>query len=203
MIFGVKADAAVNEVDQKFAMDSVVQMVAVVSVVQMVLPDLKVLGHRAETICRLSESMIVMVGLVECEAADFRAGARAYLIGLAFLKANDPNKAFEYLTKSLNDLNWNAREIAYAPLAIACNRQNKLGDAQSFLQKSEQYLNRSLENMSATVMQPQRGQPWFDLVEALVVHRQAAQSILKQEDAVVGKLESIHQKALRQLEGSL
>ncbi len=133
----------------------------------------------------------------------FPAGARAYLIGLAFLKANDPNKAFEYLTKSLNDLNWNAREIAYAPLAIACNRQNKLGDAQSFLQKSEQYLNRSLENMSATVMQPQRGQPWFDLVEALVVHRQAAQSILKQEDAVVGKLESIHQKALRQLEGSL
>ncbi|EMI19443.1 serine/threonine protein kinase [Rhodopirellula maiorica SM1] len=95
-----------------------------------------------------------------------------YVTGLTHLRANDFTLAIDRLREAGDDPNWPGGDIVHAPLAIALHRSGQADEAREALLRADESLSRWIAELRE---QPTRSAslPWFDLVEAIVLHREA------------------------------
>ncbi|GAA4456954.1 serine/threonine-protein kinase [Novipirellula rosea] len=95
-----------------------------------------------------------------------------YVTGVTHLRANHFELAIERFREAGDDPNWPGADIVHAPLAIALHRSGQADEARDALQKADDTLDRWFRDLKD---QPTRSSPipWFDFVEAIVLHRQA------------------------------
>ncbi len=104
-------------------------------------------------------------------------GVKLYLAGWAHLAAEQYDQAIERLEQSLSeDVTWAGLGISYPLLAMAYSHVGRDEDAYITLEKSQaaldDWLDESLEKMQGTPPIP-----WFDWIEFIANHRQAAEMI--------------------------
>ncbi len=95
-----------------------------------------------------------------------------YVTGLTHLRANNFELAIERLQEAGDDPNWPGAEIVQSPLAIALHRSGQAEAAREALRRADESLDRWIRDLQD---QPTRSTPipWFDFVEAIVLHREA------------------------------
>ncbi|WP_442512003.1 protein kinase domain-containing protein [Novipirellula sp. SH528] len=95
-----------------------------------------------------------------------------YVAGLAHLRASDFELAIDRLREAGEDPNWPGAEIVQAPLAMALHRSGQADEAREALRAADESLGRWIRDLQG---QPTRSSPipWFDFVEAIVLHREA------------------------------
>jgi hypothetical protein len=121
-----------------------------------------------------------------------------FITGLAELRAGALESAVELLLEAGADPHWPARYIVNAPLALAYHQQGELELAQQALNRSSQALEeqlKRLENQNEPVLSP-----WFDLVEALVLHEEASQKVSSKPSSLRFQVDQIRQASLALIE---
>jgi tetratricopeptide (TPR) repeat protein len=103
---------------------------------------------------------------------------RQYLTGIAMLRAHRYGEAAELLQLAANDPGWNARELAWIPLAIVQLSQGDRESATATLDRAEPFIASSLKS-SAESSERVRNSPWFDAVEGAVLLAEARRLLLK------------------------
>jgi hypothetical protein len=99
-----------------------------------------------------------------------------YIGGLAFLRAGRELEAARWLRSASAAHKWPARGLVDAPLAIALQRQGKSAEAGALLRQSDQQIEIWI-NEAVDLDSEERKLPWFLLVEALAMHRDATHEL--------------------------
>lgn len=118
-----------------------------------------------------------------------------YVTGLTHLRANDFTRAVDRLREASEDPNWPGGDIVHAPLAIALHQSGQADEALQALSKADDALNHWGQQLRD---QPTRSIdiPWFDLVEAIVLHREATMLLTGNAPAENIKLDQMRQTSL-------
>ncbi|MEO9593171.1 serine/threonine protein kinase [Rhodopirellula bahusiensis] len=118
-----------------------------------------------------------------------------FTTGLAELRAGKFNSAAELFLKAASDDRWPAIYKVDAPLALAYHHLGKTDLAQQKLESSEQALKERLEEVQRQG-QMTNPSPWFDLVEALLLHEEACRKIADRPSSLQSQLDQIRQASL-------
>lgn len=124
-----------------------------------------------------------------------------YIAALAHLRAGDYAIAIRLLEDAGNDERWPFYAIVYAPLAMAHYHAGNRDDAFAALELSHLSIESAIEEL---VEHPQAipDYPWFDIVESLVLNREANVLIHGHLPEQVRELETLRQQSLEKLSGS-
>ena len=122
-----------------------------------------------------------------------------YLTGLSRLRSGELNEARRWLELAANS-DWEARDIAFSPLALACNRAGDTTAAAEWLQKSSKSMEAALQPSRARLAGLNPARPWFDSVEGLLYYRLAATEILQSGDDLIPLLQAFHTAAAGQIQ---
>ena len=100
-------------------------------------------------------------------------GAGLYTTGVALFRAGRYDEAIAHLQEALSDDRWRASSIVYPALAMACHRNGDADQAREAFAASEQ----EIDAWTLAMQQGPTGSmpiPWFDWIEALLLHREAS-----------------------------
>jgi hypothetical protein len=124
-----------------------------------------------------------------------------YISGMAFLRAGRELEAVRWLRSAAAAREWPARGLVDNPLAIAYQRQGKSSEASDSLRHSDQQIELWLEE--AVRLDPEeRKLPWYFLVEALAMHRDATQELKGTLIDNRPQIEAIRAEAFGNLDGT-
>lgn len=123
-----------------------------------------------------------------------------YICGLAFLRAGRYLEAARWL-RSAAAREWPARGIVDAPLAIAHQRQGKSTEARDLLRHSDQQIEVWM-NEAVDLDSVERKLPWFYLVEALAMHRDATNELKGTWIDTRPQIEALRTVAIGKLDGT-
>ena len=128
----------------------------------------------------------------------FPRGAKLYVSGLAQLRADDLQIAVERFQQAADDRGWRGNDLVLAPLALAQHGQGKTDLAKKTLLAAEESMNRWLDRMVEDPNAP-TPVPWFDLMEAVVLHREAIIAINGESTGEDPRWQQIRDHSLRML----
>ncbi len=117
-----------------------------------------------------------------------------YTTGIAELRAGQFSLAVDLLNEAKDDQQWPAHFIVHAPLALAYHHQGDSTQATQTLQQSEKALRRILKLYQNQPDRPSVS-PWFDLVEALVLHEEASVAITGSPSALQSEVQQMRKVA--------
>ncbi len=130
--------------------------------------------------------------------ADFRPILQ-YIAGLACYRAGDFDRAIELLKSAVgDDQRWQASVLAYPVLAMAYHDSGKQAEADEALGKAKAALDGWIAKLAEGKSMPLP--PWFDIVECLLLTREANQLILGQPLADDSRLADLERRGLATLE---
>lgn len=127
-------------------------------------------------------------------------GAASYITGLAHYRAEQYELAIQRFQEALNSVDWSARDITYPALAMAFHRNGQAEEARTAFQSSKEWLNRWTEDMLNNAI-GDTPFPWFDLIEAKLLHAEASLMLtgfIPAEDPRLRELEDRAYSALRE-----
>ncbi|QDV24681.1 serine/threonine protein kinase [Aureliella helgolandensis] len=123
-----------------------------------------------------------------------------YIFGLAHLRAGHFEEATSWLRSAGNAKDWPSRGLVDAPLAIALNSIGSKEEAMSALDRSNRtiksWINEALEAASNDPKVP-----WFDLVEGLVLNRDANLQLENVPPDLRLQIDAIRSKAIAKISG--
>ncbi|MFG0266956.1 MAG: protein kinase [Rhodopirellula sp. JB055] len=118
-----------------------------------------------------------------------------FITGLAELRAGEFDSAVELLLEAGADTRWPASYIVDAPLALAYQSKGDLERAGQALARSQKALELQLEALQDQ-SQSINPSPWFDLVEALLLHEEACRKVSDRPSSFGPQLKQIRQTSL-------
>ena len=126
---------------------------------------------------------------------------RQYIAGLALLRASDFDAAIHMLKNAEKDPHWPAKYLVHAPLALAHYRQGNIQLASQALERSDAGIK---EWLSASQDRPQLSMqaPWFDLLEGLLINREAWQAIRGTSSPLASQLDQLRAASKNLINGS-
>ena len=128
-------------------------------------------------------------------------GASYFTAGMALLRAERFQDAVDHLEQAVEDRRWRGRSIVYPALALAHHRNGDADRARKAFIQSEQ----NLDSWSAAMLASSVGEmpiPWFDWIEASLLHREASQLLTGFAPADDPRLREIQERAKQVIDGS-
>ncbi|EMI27904.1 serine/threonine protein kinase [Rhodopirellula europaea] len=119
-----------------------------------------------------------------------------YSTGLAELRNGEYKSAAEQFLEAADDHRWPARYIVDSPLAIAYHHQGNSELAQQTLERATENLTQRLEELQRP-NQMDHSSPWFDLIEALILHEEACRTITDTPSTLRPQLDQLRQASLK------
>ncbi len=124
---------------------------------------------------------------------------REYITGMIHLRAGEFDAAIESLLHAERDPHWPAKYLVHAPIALAQYRSGDIKQASAELDNSYAILDELLAIFSVRKFQNTET-PWFDLVEALQVNREASQLIRGTPSPITSQLDLGRARSLELIE---
>ena len=130
-------------------------------------------------------------------------GAQRYVTAIAYLRAGDNDKALELLEKAELDRGWMGLDLVHNVRAIAYHRLGEELLAKKSLEQSEQAIAKWIGGPASTDNNLAKKLPWFDLVEGIVLHCEAAQEVTGSENVSEDYLVILRDRAMATISESL
>ncbi len=122
--------------------------------------------------------------------------AKFYVTGWAQLRAEAFDRAIERLQQASGDRGWPGVDLVHAPLAVAYQRVGRAEEARQSLEKADRAIDRWLDAMTNRPEDP-TPIPWFDFVEAWVVHQEATAEVTGQVPVADPRLRKIRDASIK------
>ena len=125
-------------------------------------------------------------------------GVQQYIAGWANVRAGNNSTAIQYLTAAQRDPNWPNGDIVRPMLAIAYQQSGEHDQALAQLKLADATMEDLLEELESSSTGKH---PWFDVVETILMHREATQLITGKPVEPDPRLDAIQRRSRSLLQG--
>ncbi len=132
------------------------------------------------------------------EEEELPTPVRAYISGLAHLRAGQFESAIQQFRRAASDQVWPSVDLNHAPLALAYHATGQSALAAESLSKASAAVTDMVDRMPEPKSRQQRT-PWIDSVELLLFHREATTATTGKAPAPSSQLDRLRQRAVERL----
>lgn len=125
---------------------------------------------------------------------------RQYITAMLHLRASEFDPAIDLLQRATRDPRWPAKYLVHAPIALAHYHRGEIARASDALERSDEMIQEWLSASSDRSLNSMQS-PWFDLVEGLLINREAWQVIRGSRSPLTSQLDERRAASLSLIKG--